>query len=318
MPFLPRIRKQIASHPAPSSNRPPLRRPRRPLPEPTEAAAARCPPAGRRLVRVFLAGLAVAAGTGASSAAHAGILPYYSHYETVTNNTGTAANDITLQLQRAALNPYPVSIAAPAFAGGTATGANTSTVTITGPAGSSVPNGGSTTVGWVSAVASDLLLNTSFWTNNGANIGPVTTNNAISWNVTENGDGTITVALSNTTGSAVSYSALDVDDGAPIADLDPGDAYDDMGLGTSVATLIASAGLLPTGITDITTFTPSAFGYEGESITIDGYGLTFLGEAEATAVPEPSSIEVQFAMLAALAGLLAWRPRVRAGASTAG
>src|SRR5271167_1779283 len=110
-------------------------------------------------------------------------------------NTGKTANDITLELLHPALDdPGRVSIASGAFfgPGATATGKGSSTVTITGAPGQTVANGTSTTVGWMSAFASDLLLNTSFWTSNGTNIGPVTTNNAISWNVTENGNGTIT------------------------------------------------------------------------------------------------------------------------------
>src|SRR5271169_6663576 len=117
---------------------------------------------------------------GLNGAAHAGLV-LYGHTETVTNNTGKTANDITLELLHPALDdPGRVSIASGAFfgPGATATGKGSSTVTITGAPGQTVANGTSTTVGWMSAFASDLLLNTSFWTSNGTNIGPVTTNNA--------------------------------------------------------------------------------------------------------------------------------------------
>jgi hypothetical protein len=209
------------------------------------------------------------------------------HNETVTNNTGRAANDITLDLIRPALQlpRGAVSIAASTFAGGTACCVGATMVTITSP-GPTVPNGGSQNVGWVSAVASDLLLNTSFWTFNGANIGAVTTNNAISLNEARNPDGTVTVAVNNASGAAQSYSALAIDNGAPIADYTAALAETDMGLGTPVTPLVPASGTLPTGITTLATFTPSGRGYEGEAITIDGL-TTFLGDVGA--VPEPAT-----------------------------
>jgi hypothetical protein len=243
-------------------------------------------PDGDRMKEKPMSGyLSVAAGLAClaiSGAVHA--FPFI-HNETVTNNTGTPANDITLDLIRPALQlpRGAVSIAASTFAGGTACCVGATMVTITSP-GPTVPNGGSMNVGWVSAAASDLLLNTSFWTFNGANIGPVTTNNAISLNETHNPDGTVTVAVNNMSGAPQPYTSLAIDNGAPIADFNAAVAETDMGLGTPVTPLIPTSGTLPTGITTLATFTPSSTGYEGEAITIDGL-TTFLGDS--LAIPEP-------------------------------
>ena len=185
---------------------------------------------------------------GLCCAANAALLPNYTHYETVTNNTGTAANDITLSLPHPSVAVAGFSLSSTAFAGGTFTGLGTDTVTITGPAGSSVAgNGGTDKVGWISKYASDVLLADSFWTFNGANIGAVTLNNPVGLNATDNGNGTITVSVDNMSSFAQAYSSLSVSNGAPASDYDAADAYADMGLGSPVSLLIPSSGTLAPG-----------------------------------------------------------------------
>jgi hypothetical protein len=137
----------------------------------------------------------------------------------------------------------------------------------------------------------------------------VTLLNPTVFNLQENGNGTITVSVTNTASTAVAYSGLVVDNGAPISDYDAADFQPDMGLGSPVSLLLPSSGILAANsTTNVATFTPSALGYEAESITVDG-AILALGEAEDTAfpaVPEPSSLIL---VLSSLGCLTAYRCR---------
>ena len=246
---------------------------------------------------------------------HGDLLPALGHQETVINGNASDADGILLDLNRPTCGYDPanrnctnvqaagiLNFASPAFTGGSVNGANQAA--FVNPLGSSTPyifggspgtvkkNGGSTTVAWFSAFADATVLAASYWTNPagppGTNIGAVTLLNPLGFNLQQNTDGTISVFADNP-GSAVAYSGLSIENGAPIGDYDAADFVSDMGLGSTVSTLIPSSGTLPSGTTLLATFTPSTTGYEAESITVSG-AVVALGELEASAVPEPSSL----------------------------
>jgi hypothetical protein len=244
----------------------------------------------RMLCRLF------AVFTVISLAGDAVALTNYFHVQGIVNDTGTAANDLHVNVVHPPTGVPPI---APPFTGETTTG-NTMNFT-----GGNVPANSGAVATWQSKFASDTIdpATPGNWTFNGANIGAITVAK-LSADVIDAGGGKVTVELINNSGSALSYSNLSFYTGANGSLFHADTVLSGLTTGTSLTPLIATSGLLQTGTTDIVTFTPSTAGlYDGGSLQLST-GV-FGGAAM---VPEPSSYVLAMIGMVVF-GAYTWRQR---------
>jgi len=246
---------------------------------------------------------AAAALTGSTPAWADFLLPNHSHTETLTNNTGKAANDLHVNLVHPATGANP---AAPPFTTTSGTGGTTIDF-----GGGTVANGGSSVVSWQSKFASDTLFpgDEGNWTFNGANIGDVTVTSSYSLNFQNNGGGSVTVSIVNTGDTPINYSNLQVFNNASSTFFTPANYLIGQSTGTPVSTLVGPSGTFAPGSTALVTFNPTldpSF-YSSGSVVLNG-GLIGLGSS---AVPEPGPLHLSLLLLAPalLLALRRWRRR---------
>ena len=232
-------------------------------------------------------GCVIALGALVPAPANAGLWPDHVIWVDLKNNTGVNVNDVHLNLlHRISKTSGPGDFGSTKFSNVAFFNGNPFTLDLSGADAirpGVVAPGGSAGVGWWSNFPSDTNV-TGHWTNNGVQQGGQfqVGNAEEAFNIQDNGNGTVTVALENNGTTPVGYSGLQVYKDAPWSSFTAGDAYADMTSGTSVSLLVPSSGILAPGTMTVATFTPSEFTYFAQSVSIDGDIM-----AVASAIPEP-------------------------------
>jgi len=218
--------------------------------------------------------------------------PPYSHTQTVTNNTGVAANDLHIAVTESG---GALSGSSPTFTTSTVAGG------VISFSGGSVANGGSTSVTWTSnqGIGSIDSLD-SHWTDNGFTIagGVSSLTGSSGIYIASAGPGDYDVSFNNTTGGTLAYNDFAVYTGADSQYYNDAEYYSHLSTGTTsgVTLQVPSSGTLAIGTTLIATVHPVSYGYTGGSANIGGGQF---GEGVSD-VPEPGTSILFFAGVALL------------------